>query len=532
MTPRRRPLRESLTGWAALLTVAALPALAQTPAAQPAPLSAIDWLRNGLAMPEPGAWPLTPPPLLTDSGDEISVRPLDALQPEAVGLFAAARVGLPATLWGPTPAATLAELIAGLPADMLPALRDLAHRLLLAEFNAPLPGADPQTGPVFLLARVDKLVEFGALDQALALLDALDSDLPVLRRRRFEIALLLGDEDSACPGILRPEPPIGDPGGLVFCLARAGAWDAAVDLLDTAAEAGTIDPYRAHLLDLFLHGDEAEDEIALLPPPPGTPPDPLAWRLREAVGEAMPATGMPVAFAHADLRGLVGWRSQIEAAERLARTGALTPNRLLGLYTERRAAASGGIWERVREIQRLDTALRDEDAEAAAAALLVAWPLIQAGELEVAMASLLAPTLAQLTLPGEAGALAFRIGLLSDQYETVALALESARATPDARFLAAVARGLDPAEGGGAMPGDLAAAVARAFGTEGAMPDGMAERLAEGRLGEEILRLLNRLGGPGDPRALAEGLSALRALGLEDIARRTALESLLLERNG
>ncbi|MFN4100641.1 MAG: hypothetical protein ACK4GT_12775, partial [Pararhodobacter sp.] len=393
--------------------------------------------------------------------------------------------------------------------------------------------AEPAPSPDFLLARIDKLVEFGALDQAAALLDALDAPEAVLRLRRFDIALLLGDEDRACASILRAEPPVGDIAALIFCHARTGEWEAAVTLLDSATDENRIEPYLADLLDLFLHGDddEAAEPVVLLPPPPGTP-DPLTWRLREATGDSLPSQGMPVSFAHADIRGLQGWRSQIEAAERLTRVGAMTPNRLLGIYTERRAAASGGIWERVREVQRLDTALRDGDAAAVGAALLVVWPLIQAGELEVPLASLFAQPLAQTALTGEARSLAFRIGLLSEDYETVALGLDADTASAEARFLAAVARGLDPAETGGAMPGELAAAVARAFGPEAPVPEGMAERLSQGRLGEEILRILVRLGGPGDPRALAEGLGGLRALGLEDIARRTALESLLLERRG
>lgn len=512
--------------WLALVLMVASPIAAQ----EVTPLSAIDWLRRGQNAGEPGAYPVTPP--LTARDVAISVRALDALRPEAVGLFPAARVGLPATLWGPTPARTLADLINDLPADMLPALRDLSHRLLLAEFNAPLPDTTPAAAPDFLLARIDKLVEFGALDQAAALLDTLDSPVPILRLRRFDIALLLGDEDRACTTITGNEQPIEDDAALIFCLARAGDWEGAVARLDATLAEHRMAPYLAELLTQFLHDEETlEGSPTLLPPPPGTP-DPLTWRLREAVGDAQPSLGMPVAYAHADLRGLQGWRSQIEAAERLTRVGALSPNRLLGLYTERRAAASGGIWERVSAIQRLDTALRAGDAEAAGPALLAAWPLVQAGELEVAMAALFAQPLSQLTLTGEAQALAFRIGLLSPEYETVALGLDTATADPASRFLAAIARGLDPAESRGALPGELAGAVALAFGAEPPLPPEMADRLAQGRLGEEILRILNALGGPGDPRLLAEGLSALRALGLEDIARRTALESLLLERNG
>lgn len=517
----------------ALVCVLGGPALAQ-PHGAPPPLSAIDWLQRGASEPQPGAYPVTPPAAGQTAAQAagISVRALDALRPEAVGLYPAARVGLPVALWGPTPAGRLAELITALPTDMLPALRDLSLRLLLAEFTAPLPDANPGSSPDFLLARIDKLIEFGALDQAAALLDTLGSQAPVLRLRRFDIGLLLGDEHAACAGVLAPEPPLGEAAAQIFCLAREGRWDEADALLATAQTDGSVTPYMADLLGNFINDEERlPGADTLIPPPPGAP-DPLAWRLREATGGAETTLGLPVAFAHSDLRGTVGWRAQIEAAERLVQAGALSPNRLLGLYTERRAAASGGIWERVREIQRLDAALRTDDAEAAGTALLAAWPLIQAGELEVAMAGLFAPPLQGLSLSGEARALAFRVGLLSPDYETVALALEPATATPEERFLAALARGLDPRAGGGAFPGELAEAVAIAFGPAPELPEGMAERLAEGRLGEEILTQLIGLGGPGDPRVLAEGLAALRALGLEDIARRTALESLLLERRG
>lgn len=498
------------------------------------PLSAIDWLSVSATAPQPetGAWPVTPAEDGTTADSGISVRALDALRPEAVGLFPAARVGLPSTLWGPTPAEELAARILALPGDMLPAQRDLAMRLLLAEFDAPLPQQDPAGQPLFLLARIDALIGFGALDQAAALLDALGSNQPVLRLRRFDIGLLLGDEHAACTGVLQPDPPIGDDAALVFCLARANQWPLAEQVLAVATQSRRLDPYMIELLEQFLDEDEGLSGSATLLPPPAGVPTPLALRLREATGDGALTTGLPVAFAHSDLRGTAGWRAQIDAAERLVRAGALAPNRLLGLYTERRAAASGGIWERVRQIQRLDTALGGSDPLAVGEALVALWPLVRAGELEVAIASLYAPLLVPVPLDGPAAAVAFRMMLLSDSYETAALGLSGAHSTPETRFLAAVARGLDPVAEGGSLPGELAGAVAIAFGPDPMVPEGLSARLATGALGAEILSVLARLGGPGDPRALAEGLGALRAMGLEDVARRSALQVLLLERNG
>jgi hypothetical protein len=54
----------------------------------------------------------------------------------------------------------------------------------------------------------------------------------------------------------------------------------------------------------------------------------------------------------------------------------------------------------------------------------------------------------------------------------------------------------------------------------------------DNRLGEVILQVLAMLqkGAQGDTTAMRDALATLRALGLEDTARRAALQSLLLER--
>ena len=75
----------------------------------------------------------------------------------------------------------------------------------------------------------------------------------------------------------------------------------------------------------------------------------LSIRLRDVsfVDTFWAAGFVLVAFAQADMRDNTGWKAQLEAAERLARNGVLDPNQLLGLYTEEKAAASGGVWDRV-----------------------------------------------------------------------------------------------------------------------------------------------------------------------------------------
>lgn len=519
------------------------------PAGAQDPLSAIDWLRETMVQPTAGVLPVSPPGEPAEPEAEgITSRPLDAPRAEAVGLYPAGRVGLSAAIWGPSNADEIAALIRILPTDTLPALRDLTYRLLLAEFEAPQPGRAMSGAGAegYLLARIDALIALGALDQAGALLATLDSARPALVARQFDLRLLLGEDEAACADLARaisravsPEAAPGEAETLnatgslqaaaIFCQARAGDWAGAERSLATARTGGVaLSPPYLDLLERFVDFDAHTAES---PTPMPERPSPLAWRLLEALGEPVATQGLPVAFAHADLRGTAGWRAQIEAAERLVRTGALPANHLLGLYTERRPAASGGIWERVRRVQALDDALGRGDPALIGAALALAWPQVQDAELEVPFASLFARPLMAAELTGAEGELAATVGLLSEDYELAALALEGGLTAPRLRRLAAVARGLVPEAALGSAA-DAEGAVLAAFAAPEALPEAVQRRLDEGRVGEELLRVLIRMGASGDPRMLAEGLTVLRHLGLEDIARRTALQAILLERRG
>jgi hypothetical protein len=499
----------------AALCLAAL-CLAPLPAAAEEPLSAIDWLSDSITGPvvmvpaEPSARPgALPEPIVTT--------PLDAPRPDAVGLLPPAVSGLPARLWGPADPEEIAKLIRAEPVETLPAGQALLTTLLLAE--AEPPAAAPADGAL-LLARVDKLLDLGLVEQAGALLDRSGTTTPELFRRAFDVALLLGEENRACAAMrARPDVAPTFP-ARIFCLARGGDWAAAALTLGTARALGQVTPEEAALLSRFLDPDLYEGEPPLRPPPR---PTPLVYRLHEAVGEPLPSALLPRAFAHADLRTTAGWKAQIEAAERLARTGAIDPNRLLGLYTERRPAASGGVWERAEAIQALDAALGAADPGGVAAVLPAAWREMLAGGLAPVLGNLYGTRLVALALPPEAAGIGFRLALLSPGYE--AAAQSHAPIDREERLLAAIARGEPLPRAEGSASAALAGLMSGA-----AAPETSAALIREGRVGEAILGALDDLaaGRAGDPGRMAAALATFRALGLETAARRAALEYLIL----
>lgn len=485
------------------------------------PLSAIDWLSQSVTQPAAANSTASETPVTAGAVPaEVSVSVIGAPSPDVVGLLPPKVTGLPAKLWGPGKRDDIVALIRAEHVDSLPALRGLFLTLLLAESEPP---ADAGQGGTLLTARIDKLLDLGALDQARALLDTAGSRDANLFRRSFDVALLTGDEDRGCrvmvesPGLAPTFP------ARIFCLARSGDWNAAALTLRTAQALGYVTDAEDALLSRFLDPDQYEGDQPLETPARVTP---LDWRMFEAIGEPLPTATLPLAFAHAELRPNVGWKSRLEAAERLARAGALPANALLGLYTEQAPAASGGVWDRVAAFQKFDAAMTAQDRDAIAAALPDVWAKMAEAELEVPFADLFGATLNDLALSGEAGRVAFAVALLSPDYAKARIA------TPNAsdRFLMGLAAGN---VAGLTAPNSLALSIAPAFAAD--IPKGeLAGLMDQGRMGEALLLAIDHIerGVRGDLGSVTEGLALLRLAGMERIARRTALELMLLERRG
>lgn len=486
----------------------ALPAIAEEP------LSAINWLSDSITEPV-----VVPEP---DVADRVSTQPitttsLDAPLPDAAGLLPPSVTGLPKGLWGAGDPDEITRLIRAESTDTLPAAEALLTTILLAEATPPV-GAT-QNGDL-LAARVDKLLDLGRVEDAAALLERSGASTPELFRRAFDVSLLLGSEDAACEE-MRKRPDVAPTvPARIFCLARGGDWNAAALTLGTTRALGQITPEEEALLSRFLDPDLYEGEGALAPP---KRPTPLVFRLHEAVGEPLPSSTLPRAFAHADMRDTSGWKAQIEAAERLARTGAIDPNRLFGLYSERRPSASGGVWERVRAVQALERAIESNDTQAVGTALVSAWNQMHAAGLASALSIFFTERLNNIKLEGQASELAFQMALLSPGYEEAAV--ERVPANSDEELYIAIARGLPlPRVEGPAR-------LAMVGLAQGALPPAEnAALINSGRLGEALLIALKDLseGMSGDPRRMSAALSTFRTVGLEATARRAALEYLIL----
>lgn len=512
------------------------------------PLGTPDWLSDTITRPHANIATDASPPA-------IAVEPLDAVRLDAMGLLPGTITGLPHDLWGVSDSATLAALMRAQPVQGLPAMLSFTQTLALAELDAPLDPAPeaapeatseatsdgsldaPSVGSRLFLARLDMLLTRGALEPAAALIERVGPTDPTVFRRWFDVSLLTDRATRACAA-MNANPDIAPTlPAQIFCLARGGDWSAAALLLGTGEALGQITEAEADLISRFLDPELTEDA-------PPLPPDPtltaLEFQMRMAIAERPDATGLPLAFVHADLSVLAGWRAQLDAVERLTRSGAITPQEWLAIYTDQAPSASGAVWDRVAAVQAFDAALLAGDPVETSARLRPAWDAMAEAGLQVAFATIYADRLLRLPLVGEAGILARRVGLLSPIYEEVAQSAVPQNATE--RFVFAVALGNTTAQnasqgGGGlagALPGDLSTearrrAVAAAF-ADPLPPHRYSTYVAENRRGEALLRAAQVLArGEADANDLADALVLFREVGLEDVARRAALQLLLLE---
>lgn len=498
--------------------VMASPALAQEP------LGAIDWLRDPapISVARPLETPLQPPPETDVEGavvPQVEVMPLDGARPDAAGLLPGSTTGLPPDLWAGSNTDTLASLFSRLPPDPLPAIQALYYTLLLAEAEPP---ADTAADARFLRARLGALRRMGAVEPALALVQQAGPYDDGLFDHWFDLALLTGTEEEACAALTQ-DPDLSDRyDARIYCGARAGDWRTAALTYETATALGVLDAPSARLLAHFLDPETIDADMSLAPTSDMTP---LLYRLYEAAGTPLPTRNLAREYAVADMRGLTGLKAEIEAVERLTRTGAVPANRLLGLYTDQSPAASGGVWDRVAGVQDLEQGIVDEDGAAVSQLLPELWRDMKREGLAVAFATLFAEPLSKMELTGRGRDAAFEVTLLSQDYETLAPKFAGDAARDG--FLVGLAQGAPDAALANEAP---EIAIAEAFAATAAHSD-HADLLEAGRLGQAILTAALQLdtAGPNQTSDIVAGLATLRAVGLEDTARRAALEILLLK---
>lgn len=520
MTGRPRVAALSLT----LLATALLgePVLAQ-------PRSAIPWLSQSIILTAAPPRPRSPAngALVGPEPEAITVTPLTEISRDAVGILSPEETGFDRDLWGPATAEQVRTAVLSQGGQGVPGAIALFRHLLLAEASPPV-GSDP--GSSVLVARIDRLLEMGALDEADAMIQTAGPDSPELFRRWFDAGLLLDRAQPPCEA-LRLNPALSPTlPARVFCLARGGDWNAAEITLTLGKGVGSITPDQELLLARFLDPVLFEEDEDPAIPDPLTP---LDFLLREAVGLPRPPGTLPLAFLRGDIGEHVPMRTRIEAAERLTLSGALAYPEMFDAYRAGTPAASGGVWDRAQAVQTFDAALAapaTHGPKTIGAALTTLDNALAARGLRGALASEYAPTLRKLTpdtLPAPARRTLVELLLLGGDIDAARAAAGPAPEPRLATLLAIASNETAPATEDAMLRAALDGLAQRPPSDD--TEQRLAALVAAGRQGEALLAALDLIsqGAASSPPALRAALFGLHAAGQESAARDIALETLL-----
>jgi len=484
--------------------------LASQLAAQ-SPLSAIDWLSKENSKFKRSISEVKN--IDVKKTNDIQVSTLNSNEYQSIGLLPIYVTGIPSTIWRNSSFDDLEYSFKTLPTFSYSPIQELMYSLLLAEARPPL---NEPSRYAFLEIRLEKLLDYGAVDPAIALIERASPVPEKMISLLFDISLLSSNNLPICEPVLQNTKNRDLQAELIYCYARKGDWLTAHLILKTEEVLGELSPQEVSLLDRYLEVDFNVDLHALLPPPETITP--LEYRLYEAIGEPISAEYLPIQYSQSDLSGENGWRAQVIAAERLSSTGAIPENQILGIYTSRSSGVSGGIWERVKVVNDLDTALvAREDFEQH---FQDAWKVFEQANQLTLFAKLFGLRVFDENISPKSKEIAANLLLLTNNFAIT----DSYWDPSDIRF------GLTTGDFSKVNVSDETEKIILQIFTEPSMPFLFEQKLNQGKLGEVILNALLQfeMGIEGDLKDLSESLSTLNLIGLETTARRAALTHLVL----
>lgn len=450
---------------------------------------------------------------------EIESEPILGINIDAVGLIPSGVSGFPNNLWGSSRLNVIQNKISNIQDSLVPAALELFYVLLLAEAN---PTWDSSGEGELFLARVDKLIELGALEQANELMDRSGGKGKELDIRRFDIALLTNTEHIPCSGIKNKTIEVPSYTHQIYCFVRLGEWKNAELVFEAAKTIGDFTSQEEQIVTIFLFPELAlsiaNQEFVQLTP--------LLFRMLKDSG---------FYFYHHDIKPSLAfhlkdsspeWKSRIESLEKLVRSNSQPFESLLVAYTESKPSSADGVWERVRLIQALEKAIVMQDTINIKELFLNGYFLMEQEGLSVKYIEYFIPRIIPHIVefgriaPGHySPAILFPFPLEdleiispSNREENFLFSLRSGNlenAIPSTPLQQGIISGL----------------------TETDLEDDLVVMANQGKFGEAVLEILAILQNVNQtsPNEIRRALAGLTVLGLEQIAREISIQILVIE---
>ena len=280
----------------------------------------------------------------------------------SVGIISSKITGINPNIWQKINEKTLFFLLKSLPNLEFYSAQTFLKRILISQTNAPIQtfGAS-RSGQFYLLAKLDKLIDIGALDEAentILQVPEINSELFI---RWKKISFLTGRIDEMCKNFLQNQSISKDLSVRIICFAQTGDWNAAALILSTVSSLNLVNKSREKLLidyldpDLFSI-DQTSHDIKKF--------DEIDFYLTNISKNFQLNVPSRVKYMYSTSKNKSNTANKILAAETLVRKKSINSSSLLDIYRNSHIEGSTGLWKRAIAVKNLDNTLRRNNAQA------------------------------------------------------------------------------------------------------------------------------------------------------------------------
>lgn len=255
---------------------------------------------------------------------------LDDTNVNGLGLVAIEKTNFPDNLWSNSSERVLTKKINEVPDLSLATTNKIFKRLLLVESPPPLNAIGIENmGYSFLLSRIDKLINLGAIEEAEEILNYIKKPSIELMKRKIHVALINGRLNKTCD--LADKYPNFE-GMLQFriiCLVRKNDWQAAALVFTAGSSLQRFSEIEKELLLNFLDPEFNYDYsykfgIEDL--------SPVVFYLLHGKKAIKASNRLPYKYAYAFSRPGIAQSVRIRSMEQLASKYVINSNTLFGFY--------------------------------------------------------------------------------------------------------------------------------------------------------------------------------------------------------
>ena len=255
---------------------------------------------------------------------------LGELNVNGIGLISLDSTKFPEDLWSNSNEKELAEKLNNMPEFSLSSTNKIFKRLLLVDAKPPLNSIGMKNmGYLFLLSRIDQLINLGAIDEAEEILNFIKEPPIDLMKRRIEVASLNGRLSKTCNLANRYPNFKGLLQFKIICLVRKNDWQAAALAFTVGSSLRQFDEKEKQLLLNYLDPDivsnySTDVEIDNL--------SPTDFYLMHGKKALIPPDIIPNKYAYAFSELGMDPEIRIKSMEQLALNYVVNANRLFNLY--------------------------------------------------------------------------------------------------------------------------------------------------------------------------------------------------------